>query len=131
MQRLIEAGIEYADAVALRRIAMTLHRWHELECGTEYGYIERDDTTGIPFHYHPNHLPGGPRSIPDREKGALKRLVEIMKRYPSLVAYVQTDPRGLPLYIIRPGDVPAGRTADGFYTYGIGIGKQTNFKPRG
>jgi hypothetical protein len=25
---------------------MTLHRWHELECGTDNGCIERDETTG-------------------------------------------------------------------------------------
>ena len=30
---LCNAGIDHADAIALRRIAMTLHRWHELECG--------------------------------------------------------------------------------------------------
>jgi hypothetical protein len=27
------AGISYDDAAQLRRISMTLHRWHELECG--------------------------------------------------------------------------------------------------
>lgn len=27
------AGMKYRDAVQLRRISMTLHRWHELECG--------------------------------------------------------------------------------------------------
>ena len=34
------AGISYDDAVSLRRISMTLHRWHELECGdgNNYGY---------------------------------------------------------------------------------------------
>ena len=33
------AGISYADAVQLRRISMTLHRWHEMECGdgNDYG----------------------------------------------------------------------------------------------
>ena len=33
------AGINYEDACALRRISMTLHRWHELECGdgNDYG----------------------------------------------------------------------------------------------
>lgn len=30
------------DAKALRRISMTLRRWHELECGDGSGHIERD-----------------------------------------------------------------------------------------
>ena len=31
-----------------------------------------------------------------------------MKRYPTLQAYIQTDPRGCALYILRPGDVHGG-----------------------
>jgi hypothetical protein len=46
---LTRAGIERDDAMALRRIAMTLHRWHELECGSDSGAIERDEKTGKPF----------------------------------------------------------------------------------
>jgi hypothetical protein len=45
---LIRAGISYDDAYALRRISMTLNRWFELECGTDAGAIERDETTGKP-----------------------------------------------------------------------------------
>ena len=36
--RLTAIGIEFQDAVALRRISMTLHRWHELECGDGNNY---------------------------------------------------------------------------------------------
>ena len=32
------AGISYHDAIALRRISMTLHRWHEFECGDGNDY---------------------------------------------------------------------------------------------
>ena len=43
--------------------------------------------------------------IPDRERGALKRLAKIMApRYPQLKSYVQGDPRGASLYIMREGD---------------------------
>ena len=35
---LTNAGIRYEDAVQLRRISMTLHRWHELECGDGNNY---------------------------------------------------------------------------------------------
>ncbi len=39
---LLRAGISWDDAHAMRRIAMTLHAWYELECGTDRGCIERD-----------------------------------------------------------------------------------------
>jgi myo-inositol-hexaphosphate 3-phosphohydrolase len=94
-------GITQADAEELRRIAMILHRWSELECGDEYGNaVERDEVTGKPFMtYERGQGPRGQYPIPDREKGALKRLAAIMLKYPTLVEYVQGDPRGAPLYI--------------------------------
>ena len=33
-------------------------------------------------------------SIPDRERGAIRRLDKLMARYPGLRYYLQTDPRG-------------------------------------
>jgi hypothetical protein len=127
------------DAESLRRISMTLHRWHELECGTDAGAIERgrmrtfvpeegkavrrfeSDENGTP--YWVNH--SGDRSTysptPDREKGALARLAKIAKRYPSLAFYVQGDPRGCALYVLRPGDVPEGERADSFYSRGLAV----------
>ena len=112
-------GITFDDAHALRRISMTLRRWHELECGVEGGYIERDETTGKPFMVNPNNNRRYP--TPDRETGALKRLAKIMAAYPALSAYVQGDPRGAALYILRPGDVPAGEDADSYYSRGIAV----------
>ena len=38
-------GFTRTEAEQLRRISMTLHRWHELECGTDRGAIERDETS--------------------------------------------------------------------------------------
>ena len=35
---LCRAGIAHTDAIALRRISITLHRWHELECGSSDDY---------------------------------------------------------------------------------------------
>ena len=120
-------GINYDDAHALRRISITLNRWHELECGVEGGYIARDEKTGKPiFHntracYLDPHDPRALSVVPDRETGALKRLAKIMAAYPTLTAYVQGDPRGAALYILRPGDVPAGEKADSFYSNGIAV----------
>lgn len=128
---LVRAGIELADAFALRRIAMTLHRWHELECddGNDYASwaIEREneDGTGRPFMVtYPNSIEKPRRHlIADREAGALKRLHDIMARYPSPKSYAQGDPRGAALWILRPGDVPEGERADAYYSRGIAVYK--------
>ena len=105
IQRLINRGIAESDAYALRRIAMTLHRWHELECGNDSGLIERDEITGKPFIIRYSYTgKRGSYPIQDRETGALKRLNNIMSHYPDLAAYVQGDPRGASLYIYRKND---------------------------
>jgi hypothetical protein len=119
LTRLHDAGISNDDALSLRRIAMTLHRWYELECGdgNEYaswcitrGYkkngVFEHDEKGEPFEERHVHSENKARysRIPDRERGAHKRLTKIMARYPSLSVYLQTDPRGAPLYILRPGE---------------------------
>ena len=120
-------GFTAEEAESLRRISMTLHRWHELECGTDGGCIERDEKTDKPYwrratgHHGAKEYP-----IPDREKGALKRLKKIMVQVnlrPAPTAplsfYIQTDPRGAALYILRPGDVPAGADPSAYYSRGI------------
>lgn len=102
--RVIARGISMDDAYALRRISMTLQRWHELECGDGNDYaswaIERDEATGKPYMVtHPNAGKTHRHPVADRKKGALRRLDTIMARYPELSAYVQTDPRGAALYV--------------------------------
>ena len=123
---LLGLGFTREEAESLRRISMTLRRWHEHECN---GNIQRegDDGEGRPRW----HSGGSERGylVPDREKGALKRLAKIMNarlyRQPKhdaendLTPYIQTDPRGAALYILRPGDVPAGGSADAYYSRGI------------
>lgn len=145
-------GTASHDAEELRRISMTLHRWHELECGdgndhgswaivrghqgprvrNAAGDFERvftHDDDGKPFmeHHHYTHGKGkdwvSHNAMNDREAGALKRLVKIMARYPALSYYVQTDPRGCALYILRPGDVPAGASLDSCYSNGVAVFK--------
>jgi hypothetical protein len=119
--QLVSLGIRYRDAVALRRISMTLHRWHELECGTDTGAIERDEATGKAYWL--NSYSGSRYPMADREGGALKRLSRIMAGYPGLSPYVQGDPRGAALYVLRPGDVPDGCAADSYYSRGIAVYK--------
>lgn len=124
-----------SDAEALRRISMTLRRWHELECGDSNDYaswaIERDGDEPDSKPYvvtHPHGRHGEPiksrrTPIADRETGAKKRLAQIIARYPMLTAYVQTDPRGCALYILRPSDVPEGADVSSYYSRGVAVFK--------
>lgn len=141
LSRLEAAGISRSDAESLRRISMTLHRWHELECGDSNDYaswtIARGhkvkDANGVKsFEYDDNgaafeerhvHSENKARYTPiaDRERGALKRLAAIMQRYPGFQSYVQGDPRGCALYILRPGDVREGASIDSCYNNGIAV----------
>lgn len=122
LDQLRSTGISLDDAMALRRISMTLHRWHEDECN---GDIQRDETTGVAYRHYGHDTPGPYQTvrIADREAGAIKRLAKIMVRYPALSTYIQTDPRGASLYILRPGDVPEGKDADAYYSRGLAVYK--------
>ena len=135
MDTLRALGFTREEAEQLRRISMTLQRWYEKECGNEYGCIERDEKTGRPHWLTANTGRRSHYPMADLEAGALKRLRRIIDRRndavlmsgapidvtnpPLLRTYVQTDPRGAALYIIRPGDVPAGATVDSCYSRGI------------
>jgi hypothetical protein len=110
-------GFTPDEADQLRRISNTLQNWFGLECGTEQGHIERDETTGKPYFYYDRTETRSP--VNDREKGAYKRLSAIMASRPHLAAYIQGDPRGAALYILRPDDVPAGKPAESYYPRGI------------
>jgi len=130
------AGITRNDAYTLRRIAMTLHRWFELECGDSNDYaswcivrgtykkdgFEHNDN-GRPYlerHVHADPL-NKPHYTPlaDRETGARNRLTKLIAKYPQYVAFVQTDPRGASLYIVSKDATPYDQN----YTRGIGVYK--------
>ena len=122
---LLQLGFTQAEAESLRRISMTLRRWFEAECN---GDIQRDETTGIAYlQYGGGAGPFLTRRAVDREAGAMKRLDAIVQRVNvqragkvgRLAHYIQGDPRGASLYILRPGDVPAGADAGAYYTRGI------------
>jgi hypothetical protein len=128
-------GLSYEDAVAVRRIALTLHRWFELECGDSNDYqswcivrgsksngvftYAKDGTLGKPYmetHYHQREAKAHYYPVADRETGARKRLDKIMSRYPALRAWIQTDPRGVTIYLCKPEDA-----TDSLYTRGVFI----------
>ena len=121
LNRVQRRGLSLDDALAVRRIAMTLHRWYELECGDGDGYIERNPETEKPYYVNCNSRylsPNDPRArwpIADRERGAIRRLDKIMARYPELAYYLQTDPRGASVYLYDPKDLD-GRDIDCCYS---------------
>ena len=127
---LLKLGFTAFEAEKLRKISMTLQRWHELECGTDGGCVERDDS-GKAFWR--SQYSGKLSPIADREKGAKKRLGHIIGMrntrewaflgWPmaqvEIKPYIQGDPRGAALYLIRPDDVPDGKSVDSYYSRGI------------
>lgn len=129
---LCNLGFTTYEAQKLRRISMTLQRWHELECGIDGGCIERDEKTDKP--YWRSEYSGRLSPVADREKGAKKRLGHILGlrntrewvkagtasvKEVAINAYIQTDPRGAALYLLRPNDVPEGKDAASYYNRGI------------
>ena len=96
--------LSFDDAQTLRRAELTLHRWSEGECGDVAGnLIERDDETGKPYISSEWGARWGLRArtrrpIPDRERGALRRVADVCERL-GLHFYHQGDPRGCSLYV--------------------------------
>ena len=120
LARMERYGIAYEDRESLRRIAMTLHWWHELECGVENGMVERDETTGKCFWVSARTGKRFPTA--DRETGALKRLAVIMKRYNRrFKAHVQGDPRGAALYLVPLKELKGGKDINAYYSNGLAI----------
>ena len=83
--------------------------------------MERDEATSKT--YRVNAMTGRRTPCADRETGALRRVAAIMARYPQFTVYHQTDPRGAPLYVLRPGDVPEGEDPAAYYSRGLAVYK--------
>lgn len=117
-------GFTYEEAVALRRIEMTLHRWAEAECN---GEIERNEATGKPERVSRAYINGMSDKrhawrIADREAGALKRLRAITAGK-GVWFYHQTDPRGCALYVGSMAEMGADamHKLDQYYTRGLAV----------
>ena len=97
--------VEFDAVCDFRRDSMTLRRWFERECGDSNNFaswaVERDPETDIPYLVtYPHNGKERRRRIPDLEKGARKRIAERCERL-GLKYCIQTDPRGLSLYLSR------------------------------
>jgi hypothetical protein len=126
---LCNLGFALGDVHTLLSIERGLQRWHELECGTGDDKVsvsvERDEKTEKPFRrvqYMGRDGKWVDRKTPcrDMEKSNLRRLSRIMEGK-AVRAYVQGDPRGCALYILRPGDVPEGKDPNAYYSRGIPV----------
>ena len=125
---LVSLGFTTEEADKLRRISLILTRWYELECGMGEGHrewsIERDDESGKPYMVTHIHGKAGTRTfrhpIADREAGALRRLKTMMEGRP-LFYYVQSDPRGHALHILRSEDLRDGAKLDECYSRGLAV----------
>ncbi len=143
---LARLGFTMEEADKLRRIEKTLHRWAEAECGDSNGscswMVERDEATDKPMfvrQWHDGKISRWP--IPDRERGALKRLEAIVDSVsirnvttnaahadysntaPDKLAdkfglwfYHQTDPRGTALYVGRKSDLRPNQELESCYS---------------
>ena len=119
-----QLGFEELDARRLLRAANQLHAWHELECGTDRGAIERDETTGELRWYNNRAGTWGRYYGRDNETLALRTIGAVMAKHPRLGHFIQGDPRGCALYILRPGDVPPGEDPSAYYSRGIAVWKE-------
>lgn len=143
---LLALGFIGDEPETLRRISNQLSRWFERECGTEYGCIVRGRWCEDGFQYDDDGAPywesagrcGRSRytRIPDRERAAMRRLRAIVGQRngrPCMIDgafsaadprgpvtfYIQTDPRGAALYLLRPGVVADGEDVSSVYTRGL------------
>lgn len=102
--RLIARGIAATleQAHILRRAQLTLHRWHEQECGDGNGHcswcIVTDDDGRTFREIHPNNGKSYRYRIPNRHAGAVRRVAALCAEM-GLHHYVQSDPRGCALYV--------------------------------
>lgn len=129
LEMMLGLGFTADECETLLKAERALQRWAEAECGTgtdtRSEMIERDEATGKPFRrvqysyngqWRENRYP-----VRDMEAAALRRVAAIAAAHPGISFYHQGDPRGCALYLIRPGDVPAGEDVNAYYSRGISL----------
>lgn len=123
-------GFTFQETEQLLKAERALQRWHELECGTGNDRVtvsvERDEESGKPFRRVQYMGAGGKwidRREPcrDTEKAARKRIDSVLSGKSGLSAFIQGDPRGCALYILRDGDIPEGAGPCAYYSRGIPV----------
>lgn len=108
------------DIAKLLRIEEKLRRWHELRCGIDAGHVEEIGSEGSgKWEFVNRH---GHRSpIRDAGKQARKALNAFTAENPDLIFYVQADPRGCALYLLKKSQVDSGEDVNAVYNRGVAI----------
>ena len=115
-QQLGSVGFTMEEVDSLLRCSRMLSRWSEHECN---GAIQRDEQTHLPYWYNTQTGERVCRTA-DREAGALRRAKTLCEGH-GVTFYHQGDPRGCALWVLRPGDVPAGESPGAYYTRGVPV----------
>ena len=127
--RMTNLGFSREETKSLLKAERALTHWAGLECGisdcNRSISVFRDEETGKPF-YRIEYRVGNEwktRTQPkrDTEKAALQTVARILESKPGFSAYHQTDPRGVSLYLIRPGDIKAGEDVARLYNRGLAM----------
>lgn len=114
---LVKAGIKHEDTIALRRASLVLRTWFVHECN---GVIQRDEESKVPY-WHSTITGKRLAKAIDRETGAVKRIHNIISVYTGFSFYIQDDPRGCALYVLRPDDIKEGMEVSSCYNNGIAV----------
>lgn len=119
-QSLAHFNLSPDDIAKLLRIEKKLRRWHELQCGVDAGRVEEVGGEGSGkwefVNRHGNRSP-----IRDAGKQARKALNACTAGNPDLIFYVQTDPRGYALYLLKKSQVETGEDVNAVYNRGVAI----------
>lgn len=118
VDKLGQHGVTREEVDSLLRCSRVLSTWCEHEAN---GEIQRDGENGdgAPYWYNTTTGKRCGRTA-DREAGAVRRATAICERH-GLTMFYQGDCRGCAIYVLRPGDVPEGQRADGYYTRGLAV----------
>ncbi len=86
--------LDWEDCFTLRRASLILRKWYENECN--HYIFEKDGKT---YKEVQTNKSSYTYQIKNMEKGAIKRIDAICKKYKNLNYFIQTDPRGTALYL--------------------------------
>lgn len=119
-QSLADFNLSPDEIAKLLRLEKKLSRWHELQCGLDAGHVEEVGGEGSGkwefVNRHGNRSP-----IRDAGKQARKVLNAFTAENPDLYFFVQPDPRGCALYLLKKSQVESGERLNAVYSRGVAI----------
>lgn len=117
IQALTRLGVSPSDTAQLLRDSALMRTWHEHECN---GALQEDGEDSGKWYWHSPYDGKRLCRAANRYEPAKLRATRIAHCY-GLTAYIQGDPRGCALYLLRKGDVPVGEDPESYYSRGIAV----------